>query len=260
MRATFLLLCTLLCLQSDANDDLQRYLPPDQLHWLSDDGDNRYLALHKEAMTSFPRGQIVSIPDWHLHPLQSRLVSYSYNHSPDIGWHSWALVPPALTIERHQLGQSQPDSNYPSPVEASFFDAHINGLQQRLLRINDEFSQQPGFNLWLVEGITAALAIKLILQQPDMMPDALIIIDMYLPQKQLNQRVSDQLAQLQLPVLEVVSNNANRWVRQTQDLRRQLSQKYQQVNYRQRALISHGGLADQEYFSTLRGWLKYHGF
>ncbi|HAD47250.1 MAG: hypothetical protein CMF12_11780 [Idiomarina sp.] len=258
----------LVSLTGHANDDLQRYLPPDQVRWLNADAgsgndadsNTRYLALYKEPMASFPRGQIVSLPDWHLHPLQSNLIQGVYADSPDLGWHSWALVPPVLTIERSQLATTQANSVFPEVVDEAFFEPHREALKQRVQRLTREFDNEPGFTVWVVEGITAAIAVKLISAEPELMPDALVVIDLYLPQLQLNQAVSRQLAQLQLPVLDIISNSGNRWIKNAQPLRRQYSQKYQQVNYRQRQLLSNSTLATAELRSTLKGWLKYHGF
>ena len=247
-----------------ASDDLQRYLPPDQVRWLevTADGasDSRYLALYKEPMVSFARGQLISMPDWHLHPLQSNLIQASYDDSPALGWHSWALVPPELALDRSQLASSQMNSAFPQAVDESFFEPYRNALKQRLQRLTTEFDNEPGFTVWVLEGITAAMAVKLISAEPQLMPDALIVIDLYLPQLQLNKAVSRQLAQLQLPVLDIISSESNRWVVDGQPLRRQFSQKYQQVNYRQRALLSEATLAKAELRSTIKGWLKYHGF
>lgn len=263
MKRRFLITGLLLCcstFSAYANDDLQRYLPNDQVKWLNASADSRYLALYLEPMVSFARGQIVSIPDWHLHPLQSVLVQFVYQQAPDWGWHSWSLVPPATRLLANELAESHPKSLYPTVVEEAFFEPYYQALGERLQRLHEEFDSEPGFNIWVIEGISAAIAVKLLRQQPELMPDGLVVIDMYLPQRQLNIDVSRQLATLQLPLLEVISHRANHWVKQTQQQRRQYSQKYQQINYRQRQLLSSGSLAAEELQSTLKGWLKHHGF
>lgn len=251
----------LLAVNANAStDDLQRYLPPDQIHWLPVEGDTRYLSLYRQPMVSFSRGQLISLPDWHLHPLQSRLINKTYRSAPELGWHSWALLPPDILLTSHQLQQPRSDSIFPAVVEESFFKPYTDALAARLTRLQKEFSSEPGFTVWVIEGVTAAIAVKLITAQPQVMPDALVVIDAYLPQQQLNQELSQQLAKLQLPVLEISTYAANDWVQKTQPLRHQLSQKYQQVNYRQRQLISQGELAERELYSVLKGWLSYHGF
>ena len=259
-----LLLTALLPAKSAANDDLQRYLPPEQVRWLTVADENetntRYLALYKEPMVNFARGQMVSMPDWHLHPLQSNLIQASYQHSPELGWHSWALVPPALALDRSQLTTARPDSVFPAVVDDTFFVPFRDALKKRLQRLTTEFDDEPGFTVWVLEGVTAAIAVQLISAEPALMPDALVVVDLYLPQVQLNKALSRQLAQLQLPVLEIISSNSNRWVTDAQSFRREYSQKYQQINYRQRALLSDAQLAQAELRSTVKGWLKYHGF
>lgn len=255
-----LVILLLACNAEASEDDLQRYLPPDQIHWLPVEGDSRYLSLYLPPMVNFSRGQLISLPDWHLHPLQSRLINKTYQSAPELGWHSWSLLPPELSLAAYQLQQPQSDSIFPQVVEDSFFKPYIDALAARLSRLQQEFVTEPGFTVWVMEGVTAAIGIKLISAQPQLMPDALVIIDAYLPQQQLNQQLSQQLAKLQLPVLELSTYAANDWVQQTQSLRHQLSQKHQQVNYRQRQLLSQGALAERELYSVLKGWLAYHGF
>lgn len=263
-RHTQVFTASLLLLSSNypalANDDLQRYLPPDQLVWLDDGGDNRFLALHNESMASFARGQLVHLPDWTLHPLQSTVISQSYQHSADSGWESWAILPPAIPLESHQLSQGQAQSVFPQVVDESFFDPHVEALQQRMERLNERLQQAPGFNVWVVEGITAAIVVKLLTRQPQLMPDGLVVVNMYLPQMQLNKAVSRQLAQLQLPLLELHSESANTWVVNSQKLRHQFSQKYQQISFRQRTIMGQGSVAERSYNSQLEGWLRHQGF
>lgn len=260
-RHLIILVIVLLAFNAEAGkDDLQRYLPPDQIYWLPGEGDTRYLSLYQQPMVNFSRGQLISLPDWHLHPLQSRLINKTYHSVPELGWNSWALLPPEISLAPHQLQKPQAGSIYPAVVEERFFKPYTDALAARLTRLQQEFATAPGFTVWVIEGVTAAIAIKLISVQPQLMPDALVVIDAYLPQQQLNQQLSQQLTKLQLPVLELSTYAANDWVKQTQSLRRQLSQKHQQVNYRQRQLLSQGELAERELYSVLKGWLSYHGF
>ncbi|WP_404400223.1 alpha/beta hydrolase family protein [Idiomarina seosinensis] len=241
-------------------NDLQRYLPPDQLVWLETDNDDRYLALYQQPMVSFARGYMVHLPNWNLHPLQSPLISHLYQQAPLFGWHSWALVPPSRAIRQHQLQQHQSGSVYYQPVDQSFFDQPIEALAQRITQLNEEVVDEPGFSVWVVEGITAAIAVKLLTERPELMPDTLIVIDMYLPQRQLNNEVAEQLSQLQLPVLDIYTANANAWAAKSQPKRQQYSQKHQHVNYRQQALLSSAATAPQELTRAIKGWLKHQGF
>ncbi|MGM0480919.1 MAG: DUF3530 family protein [Pseudomonadota bacterium] len=241
-------------------DDLQRYLPPDQLVWLETDSEDRYLALHQQPMQSFARGNMIHLPNWNLHPLQSPLLSHLYQQSSLSGWHSWALVPPAMPMRQQHLQQHQSGSVYYQPVDEAYFEQPVEALAKRLTRLSEEFADEPGFTVWVVEGMTAAIAVKLLTEQPQLMPDTLIVIDLYLPQRQLNDDVARQLAQLQLPILDIYTESANSWAANSQPRRRQYSQKYQHVNYRQQPLLSDQQLAAQELTTAIKGWLKHQGF
>lgn len=243
-----------------SQDDLQRYLPQDQLHWLTGDDGERYLALKKEYLQAFERGQIVLLPDWHYHPLQSFYIRPVYESAPDFGWTTWALTPPANRIRTSELQTPASATHFPEPADESVFTPLVSALEQRIDLLVEETISRPGFSVWVIEGMTADIALRLLQREPAIMPDAVILIDAYIPQFQFNRDLADRISQSQLPVLDIRSAEANRWVSEHWQLRKKLANKYQHPAYRQRQLINSGNTGQRELLSTIKGWLEFHGF
>lgn len=250
---SLLVVCVFLSGTAKGQDDLERYLPDDQVTWLTGDDDERYLALYLEPLKAFSRGSVLTLPDWHLHPLQSPLLAYNHTKMAELGWHSWALTPPDQPLKRYQL------QNLDSLPEQAF-ESQVTALNQRLQSWQQAQQEYLGFSVMIAEGVTAALLVKALLAQPQQMPDVLVVLDLYLPNQQANRAVSRQLAQLQLPVLDIYSEAGNPWTRSAQQWRSQLSQKYQHISYRQKQLLGSAEVAQRQLATTIKGWLQHHGY
>jgi len=243
-----------------SQDDLQRYLPQDQLHWLTGNDDERYLALTKDYLQAFERGQIVLLPDWHYHPLQSFYIRSIYEKAPDFGWTTWALTPPDNDIRTDNLQTPATATHFPEAADEEVFTPLVEALQQRMTLLLEETTSRPGFSVWVVEGITADIALRLLENEPAIMPDAIVLINAYVPQFQFNRELADRISQSQLPVLDIQSAEGNRWVNEHWQLRKKLANKSQHPAYRQRQLINSGNAGQRELTSTIKGWLEFHGF
>ncbi|MDV6315587.1 DUF3530 family protein [Idiomarina sp. HP20-50] len=259
-RYLLMLLVAVFTTPALSQDDLQRYLPQDQLHWLSGDGDERYLALKKEYLQAFERGQMVLLPDWHYHPLQSFYIRPVYESAPDFGWTTWALTPPDSAIRTSKLQTPATTTHFPDAAGEDVFTPLVGALKQRLEALIEETISRPGFSVWVVEGITADIVLRLFESDPAMMPDALILINAYVPQFQFNRDLATRISQSQLPVLDIRSAESNRWVNEHWQLRKKLANKYQHPAYRPHQLINSGNTGQQELTSTIKGWLEFHGF
>ncbi|WP_289117518.1 DUF3530 family protein [uncultured Idiomarina sp.] len=244
----------------NAQDDLQRYLPEDQLHWLTDGDAARFLVLKKEYLQAFESGQMTLIPDWHYHPLQSFYVSYLYNVAPDFGWTTWALTPPDNTIRTDNLQTPATSTHFPQQADDSVFEPLVAALENRIALLQDETLSRPGFAVWVVEGITADITLRLFEKTPSMMPDALVIVNAYIPQYHFNKALSERIAKSPLPILDIRTAESNHWLDAQWTLRKKLATKYQHVSYRQRLLLNSGNAGQKELRSTVKGWLEFHGY
>ncbi|NQZ05281.1 DUF3530 family protein [Idiomarina sp.] len=242
-------------------DDRARFVPPHEVVWLTDSETNdvSYLALQREPLKSFERGQFVALPAWGLHPLQSPLIKSSYHQAAEMGWRSWAITPPETLIEPDSLGHYNADLGYYQPDENAL-QPYRNLLFKRLDAIYDKVSEQPGFSVWIVEGISGALWLDWIKQNASAAPDAVILVDVYIPQLRLNELLSTEIAKLPFPVLDIKTASANRWVTAQWPMHKTMSNKYQQLSYRPRVLLTQVPEATHELHSVIKGWLKFQGF
>ncbi|MDV6327539.1 DUF3530 family protein [Idiomarina sp. PL1-037] len=259
-RYLLMLLMVVFISPAVSQDDLERYLPQDQLHWLTGDDDERYLALKKEYLQAFERGQMVLLPDWYYHPLQSFYIRPIYENAPDFGWTTWALTPPDHDIRTDNLQTPATTTHFPEAADEEVFTPPVNALQQRMTLLLDETLDRPGFSVWVVEGITADITLRLLESEPSIMPDAIVLVNAYVPQFQYNRALADRISQSQLPVLDIRSAESNRWVSEHWALRKKLASKYQHPAYRQRQLVNSGNTGQSELISTIKGWLEFHGF
>ena len=149
-------------------------------------------------------------------------------------------------------GYYQPDENALQPYR--------NLLFKRLDAIYDKVSEQPGFSVWIVEGISGALWLDWIKQNASAAPDAVILVDVYIPQLRLNELLSTEIAKLPFPVLDIKTASANRWVTAQWPMHKTMSNKYQQLSYRPRVLLTQVPEATHELHSVIKGWLKFQGF
>ncbi|PYE33763.1 uncharacterized protein DUF3530 [Idiomarina fontislapidosi] len=242
-------------------DDRARFVPPHEVVWLNDSESPEvvYLALQRDPLKNFERGQFVTLPTWGLHPLQSPLIKSSYQQAAELGWRSWAITPPDTLIEPSSLANYNTDVGYYQP-DASALDPYRSSLFKRLDAIYEKINPRPGFTVWVIEGISGALWLDWVKENPEVAPDAVVLIDVFLPQLRLNELLSTQIAKLPFPVLDIKSASANRWVTTQWPMHKTMSDKYQQLSYRPRVLLTQPPEVADELHSVIKGWLKFQGF
>jgi len=267
---TILSAILLLCFTSSVaaqstEDDLMRYLPPGEARWLEVD-QNRYLLLERQSLQAVNRGVVIHLSEWNTHPLSSAVVRPLYQELPTQGWTTFALHPPTTPLHTDMLQFPAVDERYPEPVGDETLTALRTQLRDRLQPLMTELTDYSGFVILVAEGMTAALLTDILrtdlaagtgLVNP-VQPDALVVINPYLPQYSLNQNVATQLASLPLPVLDITTATANSWAIQTQQRRKQFAARDQHISYRQKSL--YGEPAPSRLLNQLVGWLRYQGF
>lgn len=251
----------------DGSDDLTHYLPPGETRWLETQG-NRYLLLERDSMQPITKGTALHIAAWNTHPLQSQALQASYAHLPNSGWNSLAIQPPTTVLSPDMLQFPAVDERYPEPVTEDTLNPLRESLRARLTPVFDELETAQGFVVLIVEGMSAPFLTDILRNDATantglyerVAPDAIVIIDGYLPQYSLNRDFAESLAQLNIPTLELTTYRASRWVDDQQGLRKQLANKHQHLSYRQIDIHGHGTLMRRQLTQSIEGWLRYQGF
>lgn len=142
------------------------------------------------------------------------------------------------------------------------FDRQEQELVLQMQAIASKAQANPGFLLVIAEGTTAAWLNKIYAEEKLDIPDALIMVSPYWPQREFNQRIPDQLANTQMPVLDIYSQWDNEWSKRTVATRKVAAEKALKLHYRQRELI--GQMIDKQQYHLLSkeiyGWLTQMGW
>jgi len=247
-------------------DDLAYYLPPHEVVWLGtnenteESSETRYLMLYKEGETSFSRGVALTLPNWGTHPLQQTYPALLYRQLPFYGWESFALHAPTRSLLNFNWDQEN-QTPYPDPVSAEALGELKDLLLARVQLAFEHIGEAQGFRLIIAEGLTAALLVDLIEAGEIARADALILISPYYPQWQLNRELSEKIAQLRIPVLDIQQQDAIHWSVEEAARRQQQARKFQHTGYRQRTLNRASNRQNHALIEQIiYGWLNYEGF
>ena len=139
---------------------------------------------------------------------------------------------------------------------------YANFIDLLLQKIDSRFLQQPGYRLLMVEGKTATIAIALLNENSELDINGLVLNNPYWPETAANSLIPKQIAQLPLPVLDLLSLSDSTWSRQTEANRLIQTRVRVKSYYRQREII--GGhfdaLANEYIAKEVIGWTRYLGW
>lgn len=169
------------------------------------------------------------------------------------------------------ISETQPAMPNPEPVHPKLgqevistdqFDQHEQELIAQMQAIVTRTQNYPGFFLVIAQGTTAAWLNKIYSEQQIALPDALIMVSPYWPQRDINSQIPEQLANTMMPVLDIYSQWDNEWSKGTVVARKVAAEKALKMHYRQRELI--GQMMDRQQYQLLSkeiyGWLTHMGW
>ncbi|EWH08653.1 hypothetical protein DS2_16284 [Catenovulum agarivorans DS-2] len=249
-----------------ASADLLRYAPETEIRSLMA-GDSQFTALISEQDGSVIRGSALLLPDISLHPNQSATfyqLRYALNQ---YGWISVAGIMPEIMHQQlkdeQQLKQliERPHNTLDVVVEDTQ-KQYINQLQLVMSSMLEEASAYPGLIMLVAQGATAGWLVEGLASEQLEMPDVLVLISPYLPDRQLNQKLPAKIAQLPVPILDVWSERDNPWAKATVIARKKASKRYLTMHYRQRELFGFRGLesTDARLGKEIYGYVTYLGW
>ncbi len=248
-------------------DDLVRYLPDDEIKTLIA-GEQSIPVLISEQSGPSARGSAILLPDIGLQTAQLQAFSELRLILNDYGWITIGSVSPQNSIGVWQLSEEQANKLTSKPTSGSELvskaDSEKVQTQLKLIinTLNNEADNYPGLRLFVAQGATAGWLIESLDSGSVQMPDALVLIAPYLPEYQRNKSLAEKIANLNVPVLDIWSEQDNRWALATVQKRQQAARKYLKMHYRQRQLFGLYGhqprenrLAKEIYaYMTYLGW------
>lgn len=229
--------------------DLTRYLPSDEVTSVQA-GEQSIPVLISEQNGPHPKGSAILLPDIGLQAAQSftdlRLLLNDY------GWITIGSVAPDNGVGVWQLNDEQAKALTDKPtlgseqIKVSDSTAIKSQLKLIVNALNSQAQNYIGLRLLVAKGATAGWLVESLSTGDIQMPDALVLISPYLPEYQLNKKLPEKIAKLELPILDVWSEQDNRWALATVKNRQQAAKKYLTLHYRQRQLFGFSGLSVRE--------------
>lgn len=221
--------------------DLKRQLPSYEQVEQTVNG-STFLLLQRESMTSFTKGTAILVPDWSQHAASPKHIDHLRQQLTDYGWYTLAVMPP-----------SYPDH----PLTEDSLQQYQLSLKDRMEAAYRLGEQQPGVNIVIAQGSSAAVLSRLYADKQLQDPAAFIMLGAYLPDQELNRQLAKVMASHQIPTLDITHQYDNDYTNSQLKLRRQLAQKQLKAIYRQRQIIGSGYHDDEQdwVLQEIYGWL-----
>jgi hypothetical protein len=147
-------------------------------------------------------------------------------------------------------------------IDEQAFLKHEQQLVSLLQAVIEKSQEYPGFFLVISKGTSAAWLSKIYAEKTLATPDAFVMISPYWPDRKLNQRLPQWIANTPMPVLDLYSSSDNAWARKTVTQREIATIKALKLQYRQRELL---GFTVHQQHSTyigkeIYGWIRHMGW
>ena len=238
----------------------------DLTHYLSEQeispilaGSEDYLTLISTNTTANNKGVMILVPDWQQSASTPKALNYLHQVLPEKGWTSIKIQPP-----------NKPE-NYPSTLLTQTEKDEENNktlanYQQKLAMImqavTNKAKSYPGIIVVVVEGSNAAVLVNIYQQAGQENPMALIMLSGHLTDEKSNLQVAMNLAQIELPILDLYLTRDHPLVHSNALLRKKYVNQELKANYRQQQLrnINSSYYPQEILFKTITGWLKSIGW
>lgn len=147
-------------------------------------------------------------------------------------------------------------------MAAELVDSTKDYLLNSLVTSLEKYAEEPGFRLVIAEGMSGFLVHELLADGELDGVDGFVMLNPYIPDTERNARINQTVAQTNIPVLDLVNINSNRWSRLTADRRKLNARAQTNTLYRQSELLGMGIAAEEYQFATglIIGWTYYLGW
>lgn len=210
----------------------------------------------KPSQQALNKGLVVFIPDANSQLGQSTSLMALAHKLPQFGWSTVLMSSSDLAdkvdeqqapSENQQTQENQTEEKSLikelmakvdfNPFQEEAYESFEEMLSQRLLAVENNYQNVLGRRVIVTQGVSAsALLMQLQESSGEQIPaDALIINNPYFPVYEKNKQIPNLVAQISLPMFDIVSSGDNRWSNSTQDKRRIAARIALRQNYRQQA-------------------------
>ncbi len=244
-------------------EDLKHYLASEQVKPLLA-GPDDYLTLVKKHTSANSKGVVILLPEWQQGATNPKAINYLRNTLPEKGWTTIAVQPNNKPENYPSSATTLDEKIKENEITIKAYKEKLSAMLNAVMNIAQEY---PGIVLVIAQGNNAALLVDLYSQEGSQLPNALILLSSYRLSNHdllnsVNKEFAQQLAFLELPVLDLYLKNDNQTVLTKAAQRKSFAKQEMKVYYRQRQLNNAitGYYPEKELLSQINGWLKAIGW
>ncbi|WP_028774999.1 DUF3530 family protein [Shewanella waksmanii] len=250
LTATLVLLSLLFSHSLSAESSRYDYLDAKEVVSLGNDDSGQALVRSWRGKHQF--GAAILVADFGAHADEAGVVQYIRRHINPQGWASIAITPPAAispanyateASEVAKAGKKQlseqnnkPLKKYSDEQWQKLTDTQVNQLTATLDQLDSVGAAYPGKRMLITLDRSAGVVISLLSESKLPKPDILVVINPYRFRDQENQLIPEQLAQLDIPILDIQSNDGHSASQATATQRKALAPMAAPLRYEQQYL------------------------
>ena len=238
--------------------DIEHYLATEEISSLLV-GSEKYLIATNKHTTAINKGVMVLIPDWQQSIATPNALNQLREEIPKYGWTTITLHPPHKT------------NNYPSQAllaaerkteNSESLTRYSKKLADIMLAVIEQAKGYPGVIIIVAEGSHAALLLDVYQQNLLATPSAIVMLSSYMPTIAANNKIAQQLAVTDYPILDLYLKRDNRLVLANAKLRKDSAKREMKVYYRQKQLNNRvtGYYPKKTLAKEIIGWLSSVGW
>lgn len=245
-------------LSQQYKDDLQHYLTPSQVTPLLA-GAQDFITLIEPDQSSNHKGVAILLPDWQQGATSPKALNFLRQKFPHQGWTT-------ITIQPFDKPENYPSIAITDALRLEqnkeILDQYQQQLSAMMRTVMDQAKNYPGIFLVVAEGNHGALLADLYQQEKNELPNALILLSAYMLTDQDNQLFAQNVAQSELPVLDLFLKLDHPLALHNATKRRALAKQEFKTYYRQRQLNNYhtGYYPRDDLLIAINGWLKSIGW
>ncbi len=243
--------------------DLKHYLANEQVTPLLA-GPDVYLTLVNQHTSINSKGVVILLPEWQQGATNPKAINFLRNALPEQGWST-------IVVQPNNKPKNFPSNAITVDEQKQENKATLNQYKKKLTTMHNALMNvakgYPGIVLVIAQGNNAALLVDLYNQNNSQLPNALILLSSYRQTNSalidnVNKSFAQQLAAIELPVLDLYLKLDNSLVLAKAAQRKSIAKQEMKVYYRQRQLNNTitGYYPEKELLSQIKSWLKAIGW
>ncbi|REL36803.1 DUF3530 family protein [Thalassotalea euphylliae] len=222
-------------------------------------GTEDFLTILQPDNHSTDRGIAILLPEWNQAATDTRAINYLRQHLPNEGWTTIAIQP-ITKPENYPSQQLKP--SLAAEENKEMLTKYAEQLAPMLTSVMEKAAEYPGVFLVIAQGNNAAILLDLYEQAAVEQPNALITLSAHRQSAAGNQRLAEQIAGSELPVLDIVLKKDVHWIKYFAQDRQKAAKRELKPIYRQRELTNFraGYYPEERLAKEIKGWLTTVGW